>query len=256
MSEYTFNPSEAYEQIRTQQLEWMSKIGAKKVVFGVSGGKDSTAMAWLEAKILGKENVIGVMMPNGLQKDIGDSMRVIRETGIKSYIVDISNAVNALSDQLSYNGIKASEDTKINLPPRIRMATLFAVGQTEGAIVLNTDNRDEIVAGYYTLFGDGAGSYGPIRNLTVSEVIELGVWLGAPEELMVKKPGDGLQALGDEERLGFKYYELDNFIRKNEGSDDFKKMVLERKEKNKFKTDIVNIPAPTFSYPDFTESWH
>jgi len=253
MSEYKFDPEESFEKIKTQQLEWMSKIGAKKVVFGVSGGKDSTALAWLESKILGKENVIGVMIPNGLQKDISDSMRVIKETGIKSYAVDISNAVNALNDQLSYNGIRISEDTRINMPPRVRMTTLFAIGQTENAVVLNTDNRDEIIAGYYTMFGDGAGSYGPIRNLTVTEVIELGKWLGAPEELMVKKPGDGLQALGDEDRLGFKYADLDNFIRKNEGSEEFKQMILDRKTKNKFKTDIINIPAPTFDYPDFTE---
>ena len=91
----------------------------------------------------------------------------------------------------------------------------------------------------------------PLRNLTVGEVIELGKWLGVPEHLIMKKPGDGLQPQGDEERLGIKYADLDNFIRKNEGTDEFKQKILKRYAANKFKTDIINIPAPVFDYPDF-----
>lgn len=248
---FQFNPKDAFNKIREQQLAWMEKVGVKKVVFGVSGGKDSSCIAWLEAKILGPDNTVGVMMPNGLQKDIGDSMQVVKETKITSYAIDIGNAFNALVDQLHYNGLRESDDTKINLPPRLRMSTLYAVAQTVGGVVLNTDNLDEVLSGYYTIFGDGAGSYGPLRNLTVSEVIALGKWLGIPDNLINKKPGDGLQALGDEDRLGFKYVEMDKLIRENEATDEVRAKVMDRFMKNKFKTEIVNIPAPEFGYPNF-----
>lgn len=251
MNDYKFDAAEAFAVIEKDLLDFTSKLGTKKVVLGISGGKDSTIIARMCAKILGPENVYGVMLPNGHQSDIADSMQAIKESGITSYAIDISNAFNALLDQLHYNGLKESTDTKINLPPRLRMSTLYAVAQTVGGIVLNTDNLCEILAGYYTIYGDGAGSYGPIRDLTVHEVLELGKWLGVSENLLYKKPGDGLQAQGDEDRLGFTYEDMHKFIRFNEGSDELKKKVSERYLKNKFKTDIVNIPCPKLYLPNY-----
>lgn len=248
---YDFNPAECYESIKKQFLAWLDRVPCKKAVLGISGGKDSTVCAHLLSKIIGPENVYGVMMPNGLQTDIGDSLEVIKLTKINSYAVNIANAYNAIVDQLSYNGLKPSNDTIINMPARLRMTTLYAVAQTVGGFVLNTDNIDEIISGYYTLYGDGAGSYGLLRNLTVAEVIELGRWLGIPENLIMKKPGDGLQSQGDEERLGIKYADLDKLIRKNEATDEFRQKIMKRYTANQFKTDLVNIPAPRFDYPDF-----
>lgn len=251
MNDYRFDPEDCYNKIKDQFLTWISDVNCKNVVLGISGGKDSTVCAYLLAKILGPEHVYGVMLPNGLQKDISDSMEVIKLTGINSSAFDISNAVNTLTDQLKFNGFTPSVDTTINMPPRVRMTALYAIAQTVNGIVINTDNLDEIISGYYTIFGDGAGSYGLLRNLTVGEVIELGKWLGVPEHLIMKTPGDGLQAQGDEARLGFKYADLDNYIRKNEGTDEFKVKLIERYVKNKFKTDIVNIPCPKFTFPNF-----
>ena len=127
MKEYSFNAEKAFEKIKDDVLDFTSKVGTKKVVLGISGGKDSSIIAKLMAKILGPENVYGIMMPNGLQKDISDSMQAIKESGINSYAIDISNAYNAIIDQLHFNGIKESKDTAINLPPRIRMSVLFAI---------------------------------------------------------------------------------------------------------------------------------
>ena len=251
MANYSFDVERVFEKIKEDTLAFAAKVGTKKVILGISSGKDSSIIAKLEAKILGPENVYGVMMPNGLQKDISDSMQAIKESCINSYAIDISNAYNALIDQMHFNGLKESKDAAINLPPRIRMSTLFAIGQTIGAVVLNTDQLCEILTGYYTIFGDGSGSYGPLRDLTVHEVLELGTWLGVSKELVYKTPGDGLQAQGDEERMGMTYEDMHKFIRFNEGSDEFKAKLTERYHKNKFKTDIVNIPCPKFGLPNY-----
>ena len=251
MSEYNFDPADAFEKIKTQFLEWFKNVNCTKVVLGISGGKDSTVCAYLLSKIIGPNNVYGVMMPNGQQKDISDSMEVCKLTGINSKIIDISNAYNAMIDQLKYNGFTPSTDTVINMPPRLRMTALYAVAQTVDGIVLNTCNRSERDLGYATIFGDFAGSYALIQDLTVTEVIELGKWLKIPEHLIMKKPGDGLQELGDEDRLGMKYADVDKFIRLNEGSDEFKQKVLAKYRANKFKIDMLHIISPVFDYVDY-----
>ena len=254
MSEYNFDPTDAFEKIKTQFLEWFKNVNCTKVVLGISGGKDSTVCAYLLSKIIGPNNVYGVMMPNGQQKDISDSMEVCKLTGINSKIIDISNAYNAMIDQLKYNGFTPSTDTVINMPPRLRMTALYAVAQTVDGIVLNTCNRSERDLGYATIFGDFAGSYALIQDLTVTEVIELGKWLKIPEHLIMKKPGDGLQELGDEDRLGMKYADVDKFIRLNEGSDEFKQKVLAKYRANKFKIDMLHIVGPVFDYVDYVRT--
>lgn len=254
MNNYNFNPEECFNDIKQQFMEWFANVPCENVVLGISGGKDSTVCGYLLSKILGPEHVYGVMMPNGLQKDIADSREVIKLTGINSSAIDISNAVNALTDQLKYNGFTPSSDTVINMPPRVRMTALYAVAQTVNGIVINTCNRSERDLGYATIFGDFAGSYALIQDLTVTEVIELGKWLGIPEHLIMKKPGDGLQELGDEDRLGMKYVDVDKFIRLNEGTDDFKKKVLDKYKANKFKIDMLHIAGPIFGYVDYVRT--
>lgn len=247
---YGFYPEEAARKVAEGIREYAADKGGKAVL-GISGGKDSLVCARLAADALGPDNVCGVMMPNGTQGDLCDSLEAIKVTGIKSYAVDISKAYAALEDQLRYNGVKPSQDTLINMAPRIRMTTLYAVAQTFGGIVLCTDNLDERLTGYFTFYGDGAGSYAPLRYLTVGEVVAIGMSLGLPERLVCKKPGDGLQPQGDEERMGIAYADLDALIRTGVGTDEFKDRVTRRYAANRFKTDIVDIPGPKFEFPDF-----
>ena len=281
---YEFTPQLAFANIETHMKMWAEQTNAKNFVVGISGGKDSTVVAMLLCAIFGKERVYGVMMPQWQQSDIKDSMDVCDILGIHQTIVNIGESVDTLTSQIWQNrkdsGIYPSKDMEINLPARIRMSTLHAIGQCVDGRVINTSNLSEDMVGYATQFGDNAGSYAPIQGLTVTEVKELGKYLievlgiedkeySAPAlnrcvsipnkkrltELVDKTPVDGLQTQTDEERLGFTYADLDKFIRLNEGSDEFKALIRKKYKQNKFKLEIVQMPQPDFSYfPNFVKN--
>lgn len=225
-------------------VNWTKSILEKnrqtKVVIGISGGKDSSVVAAICAKAIGPENVIGVMMPNGEQKDIADSQSLIAHLGIKSTTVNIGNAFNDLCNAINL-GVELSYDTLTNLPARLRMSTLYAVAQTVGGFVANTCNLSEDTVGYATLYGDNAGSFAAISKLTTEEVMEIGDDLGLPFELVHKVPIDGLQPKTDEDKLGFTYHEVNELIRKGIKGPHFEK-IMDMYRKNKFKLDIVRIP--------------
>lgn len=254
MDKYKFNPKEAYDIIRRKWSQWSEAIGEKKWVVGISGGKDSTVVAALAARIFGKENVIGIMMPNGEQKDISDSIAVCEFLNIPNFTVNIKNCFGGIVQELENNFCnrirvrELSYDTITNLPARLRMATLYAVAQTIGGIVLNTSNASENTVGFATLYGDHAGSYAPIQSLTVTEIRQLGDWLGLPHNLVHKVPVDGLQEKTDEDKLGFKYEDLDRYIREDVGTEEFKSKIDILYRKNRFKTNIVQIPGPNFDH--------
>ena len=237
-------------------VNWTKAILEKnhqtKVVIGISGGKDSSVVAAICAKAIGPENVIGVMMPCGIQKDIADSQKLIDFLGIKSTTVNIGNAFNDLCNAIKL-GVELSYDTMTNLPARLRMSTLYAVAQTIGGFVANTCNLSEDYApgGYATLFGDNAGSFAPIQDMTVSEVIEVGEDLGLPYNLLHKTPIDGLQPLSDEEKIakqtgieGWTYARFDKLIRgeKHDFTPEEVEILRKGAQAGKFKRDIVQIP--------------
>lgn len=182
-------------------------------MIGISGGKDSTIAAALCVEALGKESVIGVLMPNGIQYDIQDSYKVVESLGINYHMVNIGDTVFALTDQLE-GIIHVSEQTRVNMPARIRMTTLYAIAQSlpNGGRVVNTCNRSEDFVGYSTKFGDSAGDFSPLANLMVHEVIQIGHELPIPVELVDKTPSDGLCGKTDEDNLGFTYAQLDDYI--------------------------------------------
>lgn len=200
-------------------------------VVGISGGKDSSVVAALCVEALGKERVFGILMPCGNQHDIDCSHKLIEHLGIKSYIVNVKDAVDGVLNNLP-DDVSISEQTRINLAPRIRMSTLYAMSQSLNGRVANTCNLSEDWVGYSTRYGDAAGDFSPLSNLTVTEVKELGRALGLPPELVDKTPIDGLCGKTDEENLGFTYAQLDNYIRNGVIDDPKLKEKIDMMHKN------------------------
>lgn len=214
--------------------EWFYNNGPQaNAVIGISGGKDSTIIAALLVKALGKDRVIGVMMPNGVQPDISDSEKVIELLGIKGYEVNIYDQYNAEVSALREAGIEPTKDTLINIGPRLRMTTLYAIAQAlpNGGRVCNTCNKSEDYIGYSTKYGDAAGDFSPCADFTVTEMLQIGDALGLPHELVHKTPSDGLCGKTDEDNLGFTYEELDKYIETGFIKDPDKKAIIDRKHR-------------------------
>ena len=199
-------------------------------VVGISGGKDSSVTAALCAEALGKDRVIGVLMPSGEQPDIDMAYMLVNHLGIKHYEINVKNAVEGVIKSMP-EGLDVSVQSKVNLPPRIRMSVLYFVGQSLNGRVANTCNLSEDWVGYATRYGDAAGDFSPLANLTVTEVKEIGRVLGLPQELVEKVPTDGLCGKTDEENLGFTYAELARYIRTGKIDDTAKKEFIDRKHK-------------------------
>lgn len=183
-----------------------------KAVIGISGGKDSSVAAAVCVKALGKERVLGILMPKGVQADIDCSQLLVETLGIQHYTVNIGSTVDAFTKELESH-IPMNSQAIINTPPRIRMTTLYAVAACVGGRVVNTCNLSEDWVGYSTKHGDAAGDFSPLSMLTVTEILQIGDYLGLPESLVHKVPIDGLCGKTDEENLGFTYAELDRYIR-------------------------------------------
>ena len=194
--------------------EWFKENGPKaSAVIGISGGKDSSICAALLVEALGVDRVVGVLMPDGIQSDISDSYRLVEHLGLKHYVINIGPATTALKDTLAEQ-FELTNDTRINIPPRIRMTTLYAVAQSlpNGGRVANTCNRSEDYIGYSTKYGDAAGDFAILADFTVSEVLQIGDALGIPKNLVRKAPSDGLSGMTDEDKIGFTYAVLDRYI--------------------------------------------
>ena len=224
--------------------EWFDKNGKGcNAVIGISGGKDSSVCAALCVEALGKERVIGVLMPNGVQSDIAHSRQLVEYLGIQNVTINIADAVSAVHTQLKEADIEVSEQTKINLPPRIRMSVLYAVSQSMNGRVINTCNLSEDWVGYSTRYGDSAGDVSLLGKLTVQEVKALGHELGLPENLVDKTPSDGLCGSTDEQKLGFTYAVLDRYIREGICEDvSIRQRIDSLHKQNKFKLELI----PTF----------
>lgn len=224
--------------------DWFERNGEGcNAIVGISGGKDSSVVAALCVEALGKDRVIGVLMPCGEQHDIDCAKQLVEHLGIRHFVVNIKEAVDGLKSALPAD-MPLSRQSEINLSPRIRMATLYAVGQSNNGRVANTCNLSEDWVGYSTKYGDAAGDFSPISQLTVQEVKAIGTLLGLPENLVKKTPIDGLCGKTDEDNLGFTYAVLDEYIRTGNIEDPDTKEKIDRMHKNsRFKLE----PIPYFT---------
>jgi NAD+ synthase len=211
-------------------------------VLGISGGKDSSVAAALCVEALGRDRVIGVLMPNGEQPDIDMAYMLVNHLGIRHYVVNIHDAVEGLKGAIP---MELTNQSRINMSPRIRMTALYAVSQCCNGRVVNTCNLSEDWVGYSTRYGDSVGDFSPLSRLTVAEVKQIGYELGLPRELVDKTPIDGLCGKTDEDNLGFTYAELDRYIRTGVIDDPEKKALIDRKHAaNLFKLELMPCFEP------------
>lgn len=211
-------------------------------VVGISGGKDSSVVAALCAEALGKDRVIGVLMPCGEQHDIDMALLLVKHLDIKHYVINVKDAVEGIKNSIPF---ELSAQSVTNIPPRVRMATLYAVSQSHNGRVANTCNLSEDWVGYSTRYGDSVGDFSPCSNLTVQEVKAVGRALGLPDVLVDKVPIDGLCGKTDEDNLGFTYAELDRYIRTGEIENEEHKALIDRKHKaNLFKLQLMPVFDP------------
>ena len=237
------------EKVKNQCIEWIRRFFEENgpdcnAVIGISGGKDSSVAAALCAEALGKERVIGVLMPCGEQFDIDMAYLLVNHLGIRHYEINIKDAMEGITSAFPQD-LPLSAQARTNLPPRIRMATVYAVSQCCNGRVVNTCNLSEDWVGYSTRYGDAAGDFSPLCNLTVQEVKASGSLLGLPEVLVEKVPIDGLCGKTDEDNLGFTYAELDRYIRTGEMEDLAKKERIDRLHKmNLFKLQLMPAFKP------------
>jgi len=242
-----FNAVEHKDRIVQWIRDWFEENGKDcNAVIGISGGKDSTVAAALCVEALGKDRVVGVLMPNGEQKDIKDSFNVCNYLDIDRYVVNIESVVSALGLEVAATAGRAfqpSEQAIINLPPRIRMTVLYFVSQSIGGRVVCTDNLSESYIGYSTRWGDNIGDFAPLANYTASEVVAIGDALGLPHFLTHKTPSDGLCGQTDEDRFGFTYEQLDTYIRTGKcDSEKVIELIKTKHKANRFKQ--MTLPQP------------
>ena len=236
-------------KVKNECVQWIRdffEINGKdcNAVVGISGGKDSSVVAALCVEALGRDRVIGVLMPYGEQHDIDCAYQLVNFLGIKHYEVNIKAAVDGLLSGLP-SEIELTTQSRNNLPPRIRMSTLYAVSQSCNGRVANTCNLSEDWVGYSTRYGDSVGDFSPLSRLTVDEVKKIGHALGLPASLVEKTPIDGLCGKTDEDNLGFTYAELDRYIRTGKIEDGEKKARIDRLHKiNRFKLELMPCFEP------------
>ncbi len=251
--EYKFDASKVKEDAVKSIRVWFEENGdGCNAIIGISGGKDSSVVAALCVEALGTDRVIGVLMPNGKQSDIEYSEMLVRHLGIKSLTVNIEQAITGMIKSIREGMLDSqtvefdlSEQTLINLPARIRMANLYAVSQSNNGRVLNTCNLSEDWVGYATRYGDAAGDYSPLSQLTTDEVVAIGELCGLPTELTHKVPSDDLCGKTDEDNLGFTYEVLNKYIRTGICEDEtVKEKIDSMHKKNLFKLELMPSFVP------------
>ena len=231
--------------------EYVKKTGAKGVIIGNSGGKDSATVLAMAVRALGKENVLVVSMPcHSISHDFEDAKLVADTFGVKFLKVDLTNTYNEMEKEIqSTLGQELSKEATINMKPRLRMTTLYGIAQSLGYLVIGTGNLCEAMVGYTTKWGDNSSDLNPIGNFTVDEVLAIGKYLGVPERILEKAPNDGLGGKTDEEKMGIKYSQIAEMIETGNTDENVKKEILKRYNASKHKRELV--PVYTFERKNY-----
>ena len=252
MSEYRFDPEKTRDILVEKIRAFAERTGCRRVVLGVSGGKDSTVAAALCARALGPENVYGVMLPDGEQKDIADSQLVCASLGIHRRVVNIGGMHKALHAALNVEGDPAwfpvayEKESDINVGPRLRMTTLRYIAQALGAFLCGTGNLSEATVGYCTKDGDTSSDFNPLGAITSIEVVQVGLTMPElPRELVQKTPNDGMSGVPDEVKLGIKYQQIHDYIRLGScGDPEMDEKIRRREQANMHKRRLPTILNP------------
>lgn len=245
-----FNAAVEADRVVEFIRDYMEKNGPDApIIVGLSGGKDSAAVAAASVAAVGSNRVLGVMLPSGIQKDSADAEGCARFLKIKRVFYNIGPLVKISYDTLKETGYRdfrtINKVVGYNHPSRLRTAILYMIANQIGGRVANTSNLSETYVGYDTKWGDQCGDFSPFFNYTASEIIEIGIALGMPEKAMKKPPADGMCGQTDEERWGFTYADLDSYLRGGELDDDVVEKIerMHRRAAHKY-----NITLPCTSY--------
>ncbi len=230
-------------------IKWIRKYvqstGAKGVVVGNSGGKDSATVIAMATKALGKENVVAISMPcKSITSDFDDAKLVADTFGVRLYKIDLTNTYLQIEKNINENFGELNYESKINVKPRLRMTTLYAIAQTLNYLVIGTGNLCESVVGYTTKWGDNASDFNPIANFTVEEVLQIGELLGVPERILKKAPNDGLGGQSDEEKMGIKYSQISQMIETGKTDENAQEKIIKMFQASKHKREKV----PTYNF--------
>uniref|UniRef100_A0A7C3MAH6 NH(3)-dependent NAD(+) synthetase n=1 Tax=Archaeoglobus fulgidus TaxID=2234 RepID=A0A7C3MAH6_ARCFL len=238
-----------FEKVVRRICEFIEEIvkssGSTGVVLGLSGGLDSTTVAYLCTKALGSDGVLGLVMPEiGVtpEKDIKDAVKVAKILGIEYKLIEINEIVRVFMEK-TFKGSKIAE---ANIRPRIRMILNYYYANNMNRLVAGTSNKSEIMVGYFTKYGDGGADFLPIGDLYKTEVFKLASYLGIPKEIIEKKPSAALwPGQTDEDEMGISYAELDGILKmieRGERRDDEKfRKVLEMVERSKHKREMPPV---------------
>ena len=235
--------------------DYVTNSGAKGVVVGNSGGKDSAVVIAMSVKALGANRVLAVCMPCHSIESDGEDARLVASTfGVKMLDIDLDDAYDVLENKInSVLNIELSQvlnnESKINIKPRLRMTTLYAIAQTMNYLVIGTGNLCEAMVGYTTKWGDNSYDFNPIGNFTVEEVLEIGAYLGVPKKILMKAPSDGLGMQTDEEKMGVKYKQISDMIEFGDTDIDSKEKIIKLCKCSKHKRE--NTPVYRFKRKNY-----
>lgn len=227
--------------------DYVEKIGAKGVVVGNSGGKDSATVIAMSQKALGKDKVLAVAMPcNSISADLEDAKLVAETFDVPFIEVNLTDTYNQLEMSInsSLKDTELNKEAKVNIKPRLRMTTLYGIAQSLGYLVIGTGNLCENLVGYTTKWGDSASDFNPIRNFTVQEVLAIGEYLGVPDKIIKKAPSDGLGGQTDEEKMGVTYNQIEEYIETGKTDEQAMKIIEHKNKISKHKRE----PVPVYEF--------